>query len=79
MQPVNQTKLREIFVTILELDDTDDPTVVSKASAERWDSLAQTSLVAAIESEFNLTLQIAEMDRITSFAATKVLLEEKGL
>ncbi|MBA3557890.1 MAG: acyl carrier protein [Gemmatimonadaceae bacterium] len=44
-----------------------------------WDSLAHVSLVAAIESEFGITLDAADELRMTSFQATQLLLEEKGL
>jgi acyl carrier protein len=44
-----------------------------------WDSLAHVSLVAAIESEFNMTLDAADALRMTSYRATELLLEEKGL
>lgn len=79
MNAINESKLREIFMSILDLDDACDITSVRKINSERWDSLAQTSLVAAIESEFNVVLGIAEMERITSFAAAALLLEEMGL
>jgi acyl carrier protein len=37
------------------------------------------SLVVAIESELGIQLDIPEMERMTSFAAIRLLLVEKGL
>ncbi|NKD56095.1 acyl carrier protein [Haematospirillum sp. 15-248] len=53
--------------------------MVRKISEARWDSLAHVSMVAAVESEFGVNLDSTDMERMTSFAATRLLLEEKGL
>jgi acyl carrier protein len=79
MNAASEDKLRDIFVAILELDEKAEVSSARRIATVRWDSLAQTSLIAAIESEFGLTLDIADMERISSFAATRLLLEEKGL
>ena len=75
----NEDKLLEIFKVILELDDNRDICSVLRLTEEKWDSLAHVSIVAAIESEFGINLDISDMERMTSFAATRLLLEEKGL
>ena len=72
-------KLVEIFQVVLDVEDGYDVKSVSRLDEKRWDSLAHVSIVAAIESEFSLHLEIADMDRMTSFEATRLLLEEKGL
>ena len=72
-------KLTEIFRVVLDVDEQFDVLSARRINESRWDSLAHTSLVAAIESEFNIELDISEMERMTSFASTRLLLEEKGL
>jgi acyl carrier protein len=79
MISTNETKLAEIFRIVLDLDVDCDVLSVRRLTEPRWDSLAHVSIVAAVESEFGLHLEIADMDRMTSFAATRLLLEEKGL
>ncbi len=74
-----EKKLFEIFQVVLELDADEDVQSLRRLNEKRWDSLAHTSLIVAIESEFGIKLDIADMDRMTSFAATRLLLEEKGL
>lgn len=76
---VVEGKLVEIFQVVLDVEDGYDVKSVRRLNERRWDSLAHTSLIAAIESEFCIRLEIAEMERMTSFAATRVLLEEKGV
>ena len=76
---MNETKLCEIFRVVLDVDGSFDVKSVRRVTESRWDSLAHTSLVAAVESEFGVQLEIADMDRMTSYAATRLLLEEKGL
>ena len=52
---------------------------LDQTNSPRWDSLDHVSLVTAIESEFGLSLDAADQLRMTSYAATTILLEEKGL
>ncbi len=77
---LNQTDqtLSEIFRVVLELPDGVDCMKIRRIGERRWDSLAHASLVAAIESEFRISLDTGEIERMTSYAATRLLLEEKG-
>lgn len=79
MISTNEIKLVEIFRIVLDLDVDFDVLRVRRIADPRWDSLAHVSIVAAIESEFGLRLEIVDMDRMSSFAATRLMLEEKGL
>ena len=79
MISVNENKLVEIFRIILELDDNQELASVNRLTDENWDSLAHVSIVAAIESEFGLNLEISDMECMTSFSETRLLLEGKGL
>lgn len=79
MISTNEIKLAEIFRVVLDLDVDCDVSAVRRIAEPRWDSLAHVSIVAAIESEFDLHLESADMDRMSSFAATRLLLEEMGL
>jgi acyl carrier protein len=75
----NEIKLVEIFRIVLDLDTDSDILTVRRIAEPHWDSLAHVSMVAAIESEFGLHFEIVDIDRMSSFAATKLMLEEKGL
>lgn len=71
--------LEEIFRVVLQIDDARDISSIRRLSEPRWDSLAHTSLIAAIESEFLIRLDIKDDVRLTSFEAAELLLEERGL
>ncbi len=75
----NELKLAEIFRIVLEFDDNYDVSSTRRLTEAKWDSLAHVSIVAAIESEFRLNLESADMERMSSYAATRLLLAEKGL
>jgi len=79
MQIENIEKLRSILRTILEVSDDVPIEHVRQISCRRWDSLAQVTMVAAIESEFKVCITGPECERFTSFSAIQLLLEEKGL
>jgi acyl carrier protein len=75
----SQEKLQEIFRAVFELAPDSDVTKVRKLSTSRWDSLAHVSLVVAIESEFGIALDLEDAQRISSYEAAEILLEDKGL
>ena len=79
MQIKNIEKLRTILRTILEVSDGVPVEFVQQITCRRWDSLAQVTMVAAIEGEFKVCITGREYERLTSFSAIQLLLEEKGL
>ena len=70
-------KLQEIFRIIFELTPETDVTQVRQMNTHKWDSMATVSLASAIESEFNINLDVVDVIRMTSYQATLLLLEEK--
>lgn len=79
MNTQNSDRLQDIFRAVFELSGDVDVTGLDQTNSPRWDSLDHVSLVTAIESEFGLSLDAADQLRMTSYAATTTLLEEKGL
>lgn len=79
MDRANEQKLKDIFIVVLELPPEADVTKTRRLAESKWDSLAHNSLTVAMESEFGISIDMAEMERVTSFEAARVLLEEKGL
>ena len=70
-------KLEEIFRVVLDLSAEADVSKVRRVAERRWDSLAHVSLIAAIESEFGLRLDTTASERVTSFQAAKLLIDER--
>lgn len=79
MIEANRDKLKGIIRAVLELPDGAEVEGVKRITTRRWDSLAQVSLIAAIEGEFSLDLPAADYGRFTSYKAIELLLDEKGL
>lgn len=74
----NEAKLQEIFRSVLELPDGFQVDRARQLSVESWDSLAHVSLMLAIESEFGIGIDVADQIALTSYAAIKLHLEERG-
>ncbi len=70
-------KLSQIFRFVLYLPDDADTSSLRRINESKWDSLANVTLVTALESEFGITLDSHEIERLTSYQATLLLLEEK--
>ena len=79
MNNLLENKLIEIFKVVLDVNDDFDVKSIRRINERHWDSLAHTSIIVAIESEFEIRLDISDMERMTSFASTLLLLKEKGI
>ncbi len=71
------TKLEEIFSVVLKLPPHADFTGVRRINEPRWDSLAHTMIMAAVESEFGICFDVGDVERITSYESARLLIEEK--
>jgi len=71
------SRLKAIFSTVLDLPVDAEMSKIKRIWVERWDSLAQVSIVSAIESEFDLSFNAKDIERITSFEGARFLVEEK--
>lgn len=76
MTSEDRAKLESIFRVVLDLPDTASVAGLRRLTCGAWDSLAQVSLIAAIESEFDLRLDSDHTARLTSFEGAKLLVEE---
>jgi acyl carrier protein len=74
MQAKSAEHLQAIFRAVLELPEGTDVTHLSQLDTPAWDSLAHVSLVAAIESEFGMSLDISDQLQMTSYATTAAIL-----
>jgi acyl carrier protein len=79
MKEENILKLNQIFIAVLELDDDLYLDGLDLENDERWDSLSQVLLIAAIESEFSISIDVLDYENFTSYAAVKKSLMDFGL
>jgi acyl carrier protein len=78
MTPENEEKLQRVFHAIFKLAPGTDLAGVRPNQTPEWDSLGHVTLVAALESEFNVNLDMADALRITSFDVARQVLEQHG-
>ena len=77
MKPDIESTLSQIFRIVLELEDDVDTSNIRRINEVRWDSLANVTLVTAIESEFGINLDYSEAERLTSYKSAVILINEK--
>lgn len=76
MKDSNLQKLNQIFFTLLELDNSINLKNLDSKNYKKWDSLAHVLLIAAIESEFSISIEVSDYEKFTSYSAIKTILEE---
>ena len=74
----NEEKLAEVFRAVFSLGPGSDVVDVRQLNTPGWDSLAHVSLVAALESEFGIAVDIGESLELTSYRAIRHYLEQRG-
>ena len=77
MSPEGEAKLNEIVRSVLQLPSDQDVSRARQLSVESWDSLAHVSLMLAIESEFGISIDIADQIALTSYPSIRLYLEER--
>jgi acyl carrier protein len=77
MQPIGA--LKDTFVEALGVDPKTDLAGLSYGSTRQWDSVAHMSLIAGIESRFNVSLDIDDVMNLGSFEKAKDILEKHGV
>ena len=70
-------KLNLILENILELDGSEEIESLSMISYPKWDSLAQLSIISALEDEFSIKISIKDFEMLSSYKSIKNMLTEK--
>ena len=78
MNSRDSKKLCLLIKNTLQLESEEGIELLSKSNCPKWDSLAQMSLVAVLENEFSISIEIDDFEKLTSFVSIKLMLEEKG-
>jgi acyl carrier protein len=72
-----EKKLSQIFKIVFELPIETDISTFRRINEVHWDSLANVTLVTAIESEFGINLDYSDAERLTSYKSALILIFEK--
>ena len=75
MKPENYKKLKEIFMEIFSINESEIESY-RKLNNSKWDSIASVTLIAAVESEFNVVIDDLDFESFSSFAAVELALED---
>jgi acyl carrier protein len=78
MPSTTDARLQEIMRVVLKLPADADVSNVEQELVASWDSLAHVTLMLAIESEFGISIDLADQLELTSYAAIRQHLEEHG-
>lgn len=70
-------RLNLILEDILELEGSEEMESLSMISYPNWDSLAQLSILSALEEEFSIKISIKDFEMISSYKSIQNLLKEK--
>lgn len=75
----SDAKLQEIMRVALKLPAGAAVRDARQQSVATWDSLAHVTLMLAIEGEFGTSIDVADQLELTSYAAIRSYLEERGV
>ena len=70
----SEEKLRKAFVTSLGLPEPVELNTLAYGVEQRWDSIAHMQLVAAIESAFDVMLDVDDVIALSSYPKAKEIL-----
>lgn len=65
---MNKEKLKEVIGDTLDLDENNIGNETTYDAIEKWDSLNHLRLVTALESEFDITLTMDEINTMDSYS-----------
>lgn len=78
MPQATEATLQSIFRAVLNVPASVDVGRIRQLNYPAWDSLAHVSLIAAIESEFGLEIDVADSMDLTSYEAVLVYLDTRN-
>jgi len=73
---MNESLLKDVMGTILQVDPNSLGPTSSSDTIEGWDSLRHINLVLALEEAFGVSIPDEEASNMTSYALIKLVLEE---
>jgi len=75
----NEQKLRQAFASSLNLDESQVNEHLHYATSPGWDSIAHMSLVAALDSGFDIMLDTEDIIDMSSFEKAREILVKYGV
>ncbi|WP_202949378.1 acyl carrier protein [Sphingomonas sp. PAMC 26621] len=73
---MDETKLKSVIATVLEIDPADIDDDSSMDTIEKWDSIKHMDLILSLEEEFGVSVPDEEAGELTSYALIKLVMKE---
>ena len=73
---LDETKLKSVIATVLEIEPTDIDDNSSMDTIEAWDSIKHMDLILSLEEEFGVSVPDEEAGDLTSYALIKLVMTE---
>ncbi len=70
----NEKLYKDVFITTFNLDDNDKLLSLEYNTIEEWDSIGHMQLVAALETSFDIMLDMDDIIDLSSFSKGKEIL-----
>ena len=67
MKKENLNKVRSILCEVLELESDNNIETLTQNDTKKWDSLAQVSILSALEAEFSIDIDAEEYENLNSY------------
>ncbi len=73
---LDETKLKSVIATVLEIEPTEIDENSSMDTIEAWDSIKHMDLILSLEEEFEVSVPDEEAGDLTSYALIKLVMKE---
>lgn len=73
---LDETKLKSVIATVLEIEPTEIDENSSMDTIEAWDSIKHMDLILSLEEEFKVSVPDEEAGDLTSYALIKLVMKE---
>jgi acyl carrier protein len=73
-----EIRLAECFLAVFPELSTDEVTKACSTSVQSWDSVAGVTLLAVVEEEFGISIEVEDLARFDSFKGILSYLQEAG-
>lgn len=72
-------RYEQVFIKVFGLDDNEPVTGLEYQGIKQWDSVGHMALVASIEAEFGIQLEVDDVIDFSSYSEGKTILSKYGV
>jgi acyl carrier protein len=72
-------RYEQVFRKVFNLSEAEKPETLEYQSIKQWDSVGHMALIATIESEFSIELEVDDVIDFSSFEEGRKILEKYGI